>query len=79
MEPMKAGMLAISKAGHDKGKVFVITKVVGEYGWIADGESRRVETPKRKNLLHLQPIRTIIAAPIDNEKVKKAIMAYRRF
>ena len=78
MEDIKAGMLAVSKAGHDKGKVFVIVRAEGGRIWIADGENRKVEAPKPKNGKHLQPVKKEAVTPISNEKVKEAIQAYRR-
>ena len=47
------GLYAESRAGNDKGKIFIIVKVENEYAWIADGKSRSIEKPKRKNLKHL--------------------------
>ena len=34
-----------SDAGRDKGKLFVVLAVEGEYLLLADGKSRRVEAP----------------------------------
>ncbi len=49
------GRLVVSKAGRDKGKPFVILKVVNEkFVLLADGELRKVDNPKIKNIKHLQ-------------------------
>ena len=48
MEENIVGMLAASKAGHDKDSVYVIIREDGEYIYVADGKSRTVERPKRK-------------------------------
>ena len=37
-----------SGAGRDKGKLFVVLAVEGEYLLLADGKGRKVETLKRK-------------------------------
>ena len=42
-----------SAAGRDKGKLFVVLAVEGEYLLLADGKSRKVETPKRKKRRHV--------------------------
>ena len=57
MEESIVGMLATSKAGHDKDSVYVIIREDGEYIYVADGKSRTVERPKRKNKKHIQLIK----------------------
>ena len=57
MEESIVGMLASSKAGHDKDSVYVIIREDGEYIYVADGKSRTVERPKRKNKKHIQLIK----------------------
>ena len=42
-----------SAAGRDKGKLFVVLSVEGEFLLLADGKSRRVESPKRKKRRHV--------------------------
>ncbi|MCM1175789.1 MAG: KOW domain-containing RNA-binding protein [Blautia sp.] len=51
------GMLASSKAGHDKNTVYVIIKEETEYVYLADGGIRTLEKPKRKNKKHIQVIK----------------------
>lgn len=51
------GMLVKSKAGRDKGCIYVIIDVNAEYVYLADGNVRTVRHPKRKNKKHLQVIR----------------------
>ena len=48
--------LGRSKAGHDKGKVFVIVGEEPDGMLLADGKNRTLQNPKRKNPLHVQPI-----------------------
>lgn len=48
------GVVAVSKAGRDAGKYFVILEVQDDqHVLIADGELRKVDKPKRKKLKHL--------------------------
>ena len=42
-----------SDAGRDKGKLFYVLAVEGEFLLLADGKSRRVEAPKRKKRRHV--------------------------
>ena len=42
-----------SDAGRDCGKLFVVLAVEGEYLLLADGKSRKVESPKRKKRRHV--------------------------
>ena len=49
------GRLAFSKAGHDKGKLYLIIREEGERVWLADGRTRGVLAPKKKNRKHIQP------------------------
>ena len=42
-----------SDAGRDKGKLFVVLAVEGEYLLLADGKSRKVESPKHKKRRHV--------------------------
>ncbi|WMJ90358.1 KOW domain-containing RNA-binding protein [Anaerocolumna sp. MB42-C2] len=80
------GSLAISKAGHDKGEVFVILKSESEYVYLMDGKNRTFETPKKKNIKHIQLVnykdknlaeKQLKQEKIINEDVKKAIKLYR--
>lgn len=53
----KTGDIVVSKAGHDKGSIYV---VVGrqEDGrlFVADGKRKKIETPKVKKHKHLEKI-----------------------
>ena len=49
------GRLAFSKAGHDKGKLYLVIREEGERVWLADGRTRGVLSPKKKNRKHIQP------------------------
>lgn len=48
------GEIVISKAGRDRGKYYIIIGIYNQnYVKIADGEFKKVEHPKRKNIKHL--------------------------
>ena len=46
------GSIAVSTAGRDRNKVFIIVGVLDEkYVLIANGKSRKIEKPKKKKLM----------------------------
>lgn len=57
MKEWKSDMLAISRAGHDKGTVYVVLGCDAEYFWLADGKRRLLETPKKKKQKHVQVVK----------------------
>ena len=75
-----------SDAGRDKGKLFVVLAVEGEYLLLADGKTRPVERPKRKRRKHAALLRRDGGAvsqrirsneTITNSELRKAIAAIR--
>lgn len=80
MEENIVGMLASSKAGHDKDSVYVIIQEDGEYIYVADGTGRTVERPKRKNRKHVQLIKKKRMPEPDNGfddlEIKRVIKEY---
>ena len=85
MEIAKASIVR-SDAGRDKGKLFVVLAVEGEYLLLADGKTRPVEPPKRKRRKHAALLRRDGGAvsqrirsneTITNSELRKAIAAIR--
>ena len=62
------GLLASSKAGHDKDKIYVILKEDAEYVWLADGKIKTVEKPKKKKKKHIQLIKYF-----NNEEIRNSL------
>ena len=62
---MEIGCVVRSAAGHDKDVFFMVTHVENETGYvyIADGKSRKLEKPKRKNSKHVRITKTVLDAP----------------
>ena len=56
MDRFEIGMLARSKAGHDKDHVYVILQTDEAYVYLADGSNRKLENPKKKKKKHVQTI-----------------------
>jgi len=61
---VEVGRVVESKAGRDKGRLFIITGIIDEqYVTIADGDLRMLDRPKKKKLKHLR-FRPEILSPI---------------
>lgn len=59
------GQILISKAGHDKGNLYICLDFDGKYVILADGKLKTLAKPKKKNLCHVQA-----AGPVDGELVE---------
>lgn len=59
MEEYSIGMMAKSLAGHDKGKVYLISGTDELYVYLVDGQYRTMNRPKRKKKKHIQIDRRI--------------------
>ena len=63
------GQLVKSKAGRDKGEVFIVIDIIDhEYVFVVDGKLRKLSKPKKKKVKHLQRYDEIIR---DFEKMQK--------
>lgn len=81
------GMLCMSKAGHDKGKIYVIIEENGEYVYMSDGDLKPKDKMKKKSKKHIQPIKKTVDASLQNrlqnkeavrdEEIKRVIKLYR--
>ncbi len=79
---VETGDIVISLAGHDAGKAFIVTAVMGDgFALIADGKSRKAESPKLKRVKHLRSVeKSELDAPTDaaiSKRIKK-FLADRR-
>ncbi len=53
--PHEIGRVVISAQGHDKGRWFLVVGLADErYVLIADGDTRKLEKPKKKQVKHLR-------------------------
>lgn len=75
---IKPGMLAWSRAGHDKGKLYIVLRVEDDYVFLADGRLKRVESPKKKKQKHVQLIYQIPQElkKVDMESIKNEEIKY---
>lgn len=77
------GRVVYSKAGRDSNRYFIICDVIdSSFVRVVDGDLRKVENPKKKNIKHLrlQPQKVEALAekfrrgePVTNAEVRKAL------
>ena len=80
------GQLVTSKAGHDKGVLYVIVAAEGDFVYLSDGRLKGPENPKRKRRKHIQPINAYVDdmlmqklnsnAKVYAEEIKYALKKY---
>ena len=51
---IKAGSIVRSIAGRDKGDLFIVLSAQDGFVYLANGELRKVDRPKKKKLKHIQ-------------------------
>lgn len=57
---INVGSVVKAKAGRDCGGLFAVVAAEGSCCFIADGKSRKLASPKRKNIKHLSPTDSMI-------------------
>ena len=54
------GQFVMSKAGHDKGTLYVIVAEDRKYVFLSDGKLKSVTSPKKKSRKHIQPVNACV-------------------
>ena len=79
---LRKGMLAISKAGHDKDSWYIVLSIEGNHVFLVNGKNRTLDHPKMKKRMHLQPVNKVPKALQEklnknmqwtNEEIKRAL------
>ncbi len=73
------GSLVYSRAGRDKGGLFLVIRTGNGYVYLADGKLRTVEAPKKKKLRHINRTNRVLETDVDemsNSDVRKALAEY---
>lgn len=79
------GLVVKSKAGRDNGKLYLVIKTDGEFVYVANGDTRKIENPKKKKLKHIQKTsnyaeklraKLLAAQLVENHEVRKALAEY---
>lgn len=53
------GQIVYSKCGRDKGRTFIVIDFDEEFIYLADGDLRRLEKPKKKKFKHVQIVNKV--------------------
>ena len=82
------GQLVTSKAGHDKGTLYVVVATEGEFVYLCDGKLKMPDNPKRKRLKHIQPVNAYVGqeliaklesnSKVYAEEIKYALKVYSK-
>lgn len=77
------GMLAFSRAGHDKDTIYMIVREETDFVYVSDGRLKSVDAPKKKNKKHIQIVKKVMdedvasrlkqGKTVRNEEIKKII------
>ncbi|MDW5298636.1 MAG: KOW domain-containing RNA-binding protein [Sedimentibacter sp.] len=63
---LKIGQIVKSKAGRDKGRIFIVCQVLDEqHVLICDGDLRKLSFPKKKKVKHLVIYNTVLTEFAD--------------
>lgn len=82
---VQVGQVVLSKAGRDKGRVFLISEIVDPtFVKVVDGDLRKLEKPKLKKMKHLAIYNTVISdfpkafseGCLKDSDVRKFLMPY---
>ena len=78
MERYRKGLLVKSKAGHDKGQIFVIVDLDESYIYLTDGKIRPLDKLKKKKIKHVQLINLQHdLEKADDAQIRKIIREYK--
>ena len=79
------GDVVISTAGRDRGEALLVIEVQDKFALTVDGRTRKVLSPKRKNVKHLKKVSTaklkllaeriLNGEAVGNERVYRAVKA----
>ncbi len=78
---IQVGSAVYAIAGKEKGGLFFVIKCEGDFVYLADGDTRRAEKPKKKRLKHLNKTNYISeivrehcnSATLENHILRKEI------
>ena len=72
------GRVVKASAGRDKDRFFIVTAVDEKFVYIADGKTRPIERPKKKNPLHLKPTNSVADNVDTNRKIRRVLAEYQQ-
>ena len=81
------GHFAFSKAGHDKGTLYVVVAEEKDFVYLCDGRLKTMAAPKKKRLRHIQLVNRTVEAwlkekfseggKVYDEEIKRAVKQYK--
>lgn len=83
---IRTSHVVLSTAGHDKGQLFLVVGEEDHFFLLADGKTRKLEKPKRKNRRHvrfaavsLHPAAVLLrnGGQVENSEIRRALAAVR--
>lgn len=70
-EPFEVGRAVTSRQGHDRGRAFLVVALPDErYALIADGDTRTLTHPKKKQRKHLRPEPLVAAEALSPQHAR---------
>ena len=75
---MERGAVVLATAGKEKDGFYVVTDILdSRYVMIADGRSRPIEKPKKKNIAHLRRTNTTVGEIGTNRQLRIFLSQYK--
>ena len=73
------GAIVCSRAGRDKGGLFVVVGMEEDILLLADGDTRKVEKPKRKKRKHINRTNFVASLSVNpaNCEIRKVLSEYK--
>lgn len=76
---LKKGSVVRADAGRDCGGYFAVVSAEERYCFIADGKSRKLDSPKRKNIKHISLTGGMIELnDITDKRLRRLLAQYRQ-
>ena len=77
----QTGMLVESRAGHDKGSLYIIVDKDEKFVYLCDGKLRTTDRPKKKKEMHIakkgDALKHMEKGTVTNEEIKRVIKLWR--
>ena len=73
MKQPKPYDIVMSLAGHDGGKLFMVTGATGERLFLCDGRNRRLENPKCKSPKHVRLVADGETPPATDKEIRQTL------
>ena len=83
---LRRGDVVRSLAGHDKGSLFCVVSTEGDFLLLVNGKERKLNSPKRKRVKHVQRagtsdhpvfLRLRVGETVGDNELRKALAAFR--